>query len=159
LSRDAEVSRQGSYSAKISLTTDYYSGISLSHFPGDWSGRAGLAFSVFNLGREITLHYRVHDMSHRGYMQEHSNRFNGETVLYLGWNDIVIPMTDILHGLSGRTMDVTKTRTAGGQVLKYHICCISPRWMGRPLTFVHHIYVSFSIPYSYLIEVNYGQML
>jgi hypothetical protein len=66
LSRDTEVSRQRNYSAKITLTTDYYSGISLRHFPGDWSGRTGLAFSVFNPGREITLHYRVHDMSHRG---------------------------------------------------------------------------------------------
>jgi hypothetical protein len=41
-------------------------------------------------------------------MQKHSNRFNGNTVLHPGWNEIVIPMIDILHGLSGRTMDVTK---------------------------------------------------
>jgi hypothetical protein len=113
LSRDTEVSRQGNYSAKITLTTDYYSGVSLRHFPGDWSGRTGLAFSVFNPGREITLHYRVHDMSHRGDMQEFSNRFNGNTVLHPGWNDIVIPMTDILDGLSGRTMDLTKIRGFG----------------------------------------------
>ena len=113
LIRDTEVSRQGNYSAKISLTTDLYSGISLRHFPGDWSGRAGLTFSVFNPGREITLHYRVHDILHRGNVQQHTNRFNGNTVLHPGWNDIVIPMVDILNGLQGRTMDVTKIRGFG----------------------------------------------
>ena len=40
------VSRQGNYSVKITLTTDRYSGVSLRHFPGDWSGWAGLGLFV-----------------------------------------------------------------------------------------------------------------
>jgi hypothetical protein len=38
--------------------------------------------------------------------------------LHPGWNDIVIPMTDILHGLSGRTMDLTKIRGFGFFVMR-----------------------------------------
>ena len=113
LSRDTTVSRQGDYSAKIGLTTDLYSGVSLHHFPGDWSGQDGLAFSVFNPGQEIALHYRIHDIMHRGAMQEYSNRFNGKTVLHPGWNDIAIPMTDILHGPQKRRMDLTQIHGFG----------------------------------------------
>jgi hypothetical protein len=51
-------------------------------------------------------------------MQEYSNRFNGSTVLHPGWNDIVIPMTDILRGLQGRTMDLTKIRGFGLFVMR-----------------------------------------
>ena len=105
LSRDTEVSQQGNYSAKITMTTDHYSGVSLRHFPGDWSGWTGLAFSVFNPDREFELYYRVHDILHRGDMQEYSNRFNGKNVLHHGWNDIVIPIS------------------LRGQVLNYHISC------------------------------------
>ncbi len=104
---------QGSYAGKITFTTDKYSGLSLQYFPGDWSGRRGLAFSVFNPGQEIILHYRVHDYLHRGYRQTYGNRFNGRSVLEPGWNEVVIPMTDIIAGPKDRKMDVTKIRGFG----------------------------------------------
>lgn len=109
---------QGSYSGKITLTTAEYSGLSLQYFPGDWSGRSGLVFNVFNPGQEITLHYRVHDYLHRGDKQTYGDRFNGSTVLQPGWNEIVIPMTDILNGPKDRKMDVTKIRGFGIFVVK-----------------------------------------
>jgi hypothetical protein len=109
---------QGSYSGKINLTTDEYSGLSMIHFPGDWSGWNSLAFDVFNPGLEITLHYRVHDYLHRGDKQTYGNRFNGSTVLEHGWNEIVIPMTDIINGPKDREMDVKKMRGFGIFVMK-----------------------------------------
>ena len=100
---------QGEYSAKITLTTDKYSGVSLDHFPGDWSGRSGLAFDVFNPGLPLLLHYRVHDnLHHRGTIELYTDRYNGRTLLKHGWNEIVIPMADILNGPEGRTMDLRK---------------------------------------------------
>ena len=69
-------------------------------------------------GGELTLHYWVNDRLHRGKMHEYFNRFNGDTVLHPGWNDIVIPMIGILYGLSGRTMDVTKIRGFGLFVMR-----------------------------------------
>ncbi|TKB23980.1 VanZ family protein [Desulfopila sp. IMCC35006] len=99
---------QGGYSGQITLTTDKYSGVSLDHFPRDWSGKRGLAFSVFNPGRQIVLHYRVHDSQHNVTEQRFTDRYNGKTVLEHGWNEIIIPMADIINGLKGRKMDITK---------------------------------------------------
>lgn len=105
---------QGEYSAKIILTTDTYSGVSLDHFPGDWSGRGGLAFNVFNPDRPLVLHYRVHDdRHHRGTKELYTDRFNGRTVVEHGWNEIVIPMADILNAPEGRAMDLTKISAFG----------------------------------------------
>ena len=99
---------QGRSSARITLTTEKYSGVSLDHFPGNWSGRSGLAFNVFNPGEQLVLHYRVHDSRHNVTGQLYTDRFNGRTVLKHGWNEIVIPMADIINGPKGRTMDSTK---------------------------------------------------
>jgi hypothetical protein len=109
---------QGRYSAKIILTTDEYSGVSLQYFPDDWSGRKGLAFNVFNPGQPIFLHYRVHDYLHQRNAQHYDDRFNGKTLLENGWNEIVIPLTDIIEAPQSRDMDVTKIKGFGIFVMK-----------------------------------------
>ncbi len=98
---------QGSHSAKIVLTTDKYSGIILQHFQPDWSGRRALAFDVFNPGQPITLHYRVHDVRHIDN-QKYTDRYNGHTDLKYGWNEIVIPLAEIIEAPHGRKMDITR---------------------------------------------------
>jgi len=118
LSQSDSVSLQGKYSGMMRLTTEKYSGISLRHFQGDWSGRNGLTFSIFNPGAEITLHYRVHDSAHRGDMQAYSNRFNGKAVLSGGWTTITIPMADILTGPRNRPMDLTHIEGFGVFVIR-----------------------------------------
>jgi hypothetical protein len=104
---------QGKHSARITLTTDTYSGTALNYFPGDWRGRQALAFQVFNPGQPLTLHYRVHDAFHRGEMQTYAERYNGRSLLTEGWNEIVIPMADILAGPEGRVMDLARIRGFG----------------------------------------------
>lgn len=104
---------QGRYSGKVTLTTDKYSGVSLDHFRGDWSGRNGLAFNVFNPGSQIVLYYRVHDHLHRGIHQRYEDRYNGRTILKHGWNEVVIPMADIINGPKDRKMDVAKISGVG----------------------------------------------
>ncbi len=104
---------QGKHSARITLTTDKYSGVALNYFPGDWRDRRALAFQVFNPGHPLTLHYRVHDALHRGEMQTYGNRYNGRTLLTEGWNEIIIPLAEILAAPEGRQMDVTKIRGFG----------------------------------------------
>lgn len=118
LSRVSSPRLQGGYSAKIILTTDKYSGVALQYFPGDWSGRKGLAFNVFNPGQPISLHYRVHDYLHQVSTQRHDDRFNGKTILEYGWNEIIIPLKDIIEAPRGREMDVTKIRSFGLFVIK-----------------------------------------
>ncbi len=73
----------------------------------------GLAFSIFNPGSQIVLHYRVHDNLHIGDMQLYSNRFNGKSVLTTGWNEVIIPIADILSGPQERSMDLTKISSFG----------------------------------------------
>lgn len=104
---------QGRYAARITLTTDKYSGVALKYFPGDWQGRQALAFDVFNPGQPLILHHRVHDAFHRGAMQTYGDRYNGRTLLAEGWNAIIIPMADIIAGPKERQMDVTKIRGLG----------------------------------------------
>lgn len=112
---------QGGNSGKITLTTDKYSGVSLDHFPGNWSGRSGLAFNVFNPGRQLVLHYRVDDdRHHQGLEELYTDRYNGRSVLEHGWNEIVIPMTDIINGPKGRKMDITKISSFGFFVMNEH---------------------------------------
>lgn len=113
LTIDSQIHLGGNSSGKIAFSTEQYSGIFLHHFPRNWSNRSGLAFSVFNPGQVIQLHYRVHDNLHSGDSQGFSNRFNGSSLLSHGWNEIVIPMVDILHGPLDRTMNVDKIQCFG----------------------------------------------
>lgn len=113
LTLDSQVRLKGNYSGKIELGTERYSGIFLNHFPRNWSNRNGLAFSVFNPGPSLQLHYRVHDNLHSGDSQEFSNRFNGNSILNHGWNEIVIPMVDIFNGPQERRMNLDKIQGFG----------------------------------------------
>lgn len=99
---------QGKYAIKITLTTEKYSGLSLRYFPHDWSGWNALAFNVFNPGQPLILHYRVHDFQHSTKMQDYTDRFNGRVALGYGWNEIIIPLTDIIEAPDHRDMDMTK---------------------------------------------------
>jgi len=118
LSQDDFVAIQGKYSAKIELTTQQYSGVSLHYFPGDWSGWNRLVFSVYNPGFPLELHFRVHDNLHTGNNQKYDNRFNGATLLQKGWNEVSVPLVDILNGPRGRQMDLTKIRGFGIFVIR-----------------------------------------
>ncbi len=118
LAQDSFVARQGNYAAKIALTTKQYSGVSLHYFPGDWSEWNKLVFSVYNPGPLLELHFRVHDNQHTGDKQQYDNRFNGSTVLQSGWNEVIIPMSDIANGPRDRQMDLTKIRGFGLFVIR-----------------------------------------
>jgi hypothetical protein len=113
LTLDPQIHLQGNYSGKIELGTERYSGIFLNHFPRNWSNHNALAFSVFNPGQVIQLHYRVHDNLHSGEFQDFSNRFNGKSILNHGWNVITIPIFDILHGPKERNMNLDKIQGLG----------------------------------------------
>ncbi len=105
---DNSLSIQGKSSGKIQFGTELYSGISLRFFPGDWRGRGGLAFNIYNPDQKAELYYRVHDAQHQGENQSAGNRFNGKTTLKAGWNEIIIPMVHIQNGPKGRLMDLAR---------------------------------------------------
>ncbi|TKB07435.1 VanZ family protein [Desulforhopalus sp. IMCC35007] len=113
LSLDSQIHLQGNYSGKIELGTEQYSGVFLNQFPRNWSNHKALSFNVYNPGPSLQLHYRVHDNLHSGDFQDFSNRFNGSSVLDHGWNEIIIPMADILHGPQNRKMNLDKIQSFG----------------------------------------------
>lgn len=110
---DSQVQLTGNSSGKIELGTERYSGIFLNHFPRNWSKYSKLTFSIFNPGQVVQLHYRVHDNLHSGDLQDFSNRFNGNSIVAHGWNEITIPMTDILDGPEERKMNMDNIQCFG----------------------------------------------
>lgn len=105
--------RRGRYSAEVRLTSDKYSGISLSHFPEDWHDKKALAFSIYNPGSPLELNYRVHDRLHTGTRPRYQDRFNGMCILAGGWNEVIIPMEKIRNAPVGRQMDLSHIRGFG----------------------------------------------
>jgi len=105
--------KSGSFALKIDLNTDKYSGIFLHYFPEDWSKAQALTFSVYNPGKTIALHYRLHDWKHCGEHQDYSDRFNGHTDLHPGWNTIRIDIDQIKNGPKNRKMDINHIRGFG----------------------------------------------
>lgn len=92
--------------AKIDITTETYSGVSLFHFPRDWSGRRALQFRLYNPGQPVVLHFRVHDSLHQ-MNQQYQDRYNGTQTLVTGWNTIDISLDDIINAPTSRKLDIT----------------------------------------------------
>jgi len=110
VTRVREPVKNGQYALKVSLTTEKYSGIALTHFPENWSNARALTFSIYNPGDMVTLHYRIHDWKHRGKNQDYSDRFNGHSNLHPGWNTITIGIKDIINGPKNRKNDIEHIR-------------------------------------------------
>ena len=105
--------KNGQYALMVQLNTDRYSGLALRHFPENWSKAQALTFSIYNPGKMITLHYRIHDWKHRGENQAYFDRYNGHTDLVTGWNTITIPMEAIKNGPKYRKMEMDHIRGFG----------------------------------------------
>jgi VanZ family protein len=104
---DKNVTDHGVYSARIELTTDKYSGASLSFFPGNWKEFEHLHFSIYvpdNSSLSITT--RIHDQQHEQSDYLYNDRFQQNTRLQPGWNSIVIDLTDVIRAPKTRQMDI-----------------------------------------------------
>lgn len=109
--------KSGNFSLMVPLNTEKYSGVTLAYLRGNWKGGRALSFSVYNSEDPIVLNYRVHDILHTG-LQNYSDRFNGSSVLFPGWNTIVIPMSEIEKGPKYRKMDIEHIRNFGVFVIE-----------------------------------------
>ncbi|MGB3209632.1 MAG: VanZ family protein [Desulforhopalus sp.] len=105
--------KSGTFSLMATLTADKYSGVTLNHFPPNWSDAQALTFSVYNPGEPVVLNYRVHDQNHLEKYQNYSDRFNGQATLRPGWNILTIGMGDIENAPKNRKMDIQHIRGLG----------------------------------------------
>jgi VanZ family protein len=114
ISMDRSVARQGSSSMQVRLNAAKYSGVSLVHFPHDWGGYRALCFSVYFPGNApLSLHCRIHDRFHKDNGQKYADRFNTTLRLQPGWNDIVIPLSEVENAPAGRRMDMKNIKGFG----------------------------------------------
>ncbi len=109
LSLERGIVRHGKGAMRVPLSTALYSTASLVYFPGDWRGTTAFAASIFNPESEpLELVLRVHDEWHDEHGQSYYERFNTTLKISTGWNDISVPIADILNGPSSRIMDVER---------------------------------------------------
>ncbi|MBU1059297.1 MAG: hypothetical protein KJ804_13370 [Proteobacteria bacterium] len=106
LSVQEGIARHGHHSLKVQLTTETYSGVSLCYFPGNWQGFEKLFISVYSPDDEkLDLVCRIHDSKHNN---EYIDRYNKRFILEKGWNDLVIPLSDIQKAPAGRLLNMEK---------------------------------------------------
>jgi hypothetical protein len=106
LSRDAPGLE--SQSLKVVFGTSKYSGITLRHFPRDWSGRERLTFTAELPDEEtLDLALKVHDLEHTARGTRYSDRFNKTIRLTRGLNKLSVPLTEIASAPRDRAMDMT----------------------------------------------------
>jgi VanZ like family. len=131
---DSEYVRHGRRSARLQLSTDQYSGISLLHFPRDWRGYQSLRFSVYNPEETpLQLYSRIHDRYHKEHSMEYQDRFHQAFTLEQGWNDLVISLDSVKASSKGRTMDMEYIEEFGLFVVRL------PR---QQVIYLDHIYLS-----------------
>ena len=99
--------RKGDRSARVQLTTEEYSGVSLFYFPHNWQGYKWLHFSVNNpTGQHFDIVCRIHDSKHKESGLQYADRFNQNYLLQPGWNDVAISLDAVEQAPFGRKMDL-----------------------------------------------------
>lgn len=112
--RSAVKVTSGQSALRITFGTTKYSGISLNHFPGDWTGYDTLRYDIFYPGAD-TLQFtcRIHAREHVRGVQRYADRFNRRFFLKPGWNAIAIPLQDVQKAPQDRTMDMKQIMGMG----------------------------------------------
>lgn len=106
---------RGIAALQVQLNTDQYSGVTLSHFPADWSEYQLLYLAVYNPDQEpLRLNLRIHDRLHQKFNNAYSDRFNIQILLEQGWTQIDIPLSEVAMAPKERRMDLS--RIAGLQL-------------------------------------------
>ncbi|MFT5597904.1 MAG: hypothetical protein ACI9V8_001900 [Urechidicola sp.] len=104
---DKNITVHGDFSTRIELTTNKYSGASLSFFPGNWKNYERLLFSIFvSDNSTLLITSRIHDQQHQqgGYL--YNDRFHKRTRLQPGWNPITINLADVISAPKTRPMAI-----------------------------------------------------
>ena len=107
-----DFSYSGKACAKILLTTDLYSGVSLSYFPQDWQGSRYLEFYLFS-ENNLRMTCRIHDDIHIKNREPFEDRLNKRLFLHPGWNHVIIPIEEITTAPAGREMNLKKIMNLG----------------------------------------------
>ena len=105
----------GSASAMFQLQPARYAGLSLHPVPRNWRGYKTLSLAIFNAaGNPYTVTIRINDTIHElSTEQDYNDRYNHRFNIAPGWNDINIPLTDIINAPEARKMTLTRMHRIG----------------------------------------------
>lgn len=105
--RTPEFHTHGSHAVHITLSTDPYSGISVSSVNRDWVGYGMLVMDLYNPDSEpLELVVRISDAQHDLGDNSFNDRFNRRLVLMKGWTQIQIDLNDVRTAPHNRLMDM-----------------------------------------------------
>ena len=104
---DDTIKHSGNHSMRVSMDTALYSGVSLSYFPGDWTGFSQFQCSIYNPNSDpLTLTCRIHDLAHTQGIQRYQDRYNKSFTLATGWHTITIELETVKNAPIDRAMDM-----------------------------------------------------
>jgi len=84
-----------------------FSGFSLRYFPSNWQGYRKLNISLLNsYDEELILNIKITDWQHDEKKQAYNNRYNTQVKLKTGWNQISLPLAEVIQGPKNREMDI-----------------------------------------------------
>jgi hypothetical protein len=105
---------EGDAVMQVIFGIERYSGVFLSHFPGDWRGYRRLRLSLFNPADVLlSVTCRIHDRRHRQGMQRYSDRFNERYLLEPGSNELAIELSSVVDAPKKRQLELGQIQKLG----------------------------------------------
>jgi len=112
-SRDRTVATRGMFSLKVAFNPGE-SNLYLRYFPQDWRDYSRLCFDIYSPDTiPRTLHFRMHDRTHRAHGGGYADRFNRSFELVPGWNRIALPFQQIAAGPQTRRLELAEVVALG----------------------------------------------
>lgn len=113
LQRSEVAGAEGRYALRVGLSPGDYSGAILSGFSPRWAGFTHLHLDLHNPGDDVlSVALRIHDRQHeRGAdAWSYEDRFNRSYLLQPGWNQLSVPLAEVMTSPATRLMDLQQIR-------------------------------------------------
>lgn len=103
--------KSGLYSLEVAYLRGRYPNISLRHLRSDWSDYNKLVFSVYNPNhQELLFVVNVYDKQHIKNGRKYKDRFSRSVLFKPGWNNIEIPLQEIINAPGHRSMNIQQIK-------------------------------------------------
>ncbi|MBU0993958.1 MAG: hypothetical protein KJ737_15800 [Proteobacteria bacterium] len=114
LKRDGSVAIEGKYSLKVPLTKKKYSGVGFKYFPKNWKGYNYFHMSIYQTSaNNINVTLKIYDLIHAKTGRNYNDRYSKNIELKRGWNNIQVPLQEIVNAPIDRTMDLNHIHAFG----------------------------------------------
>ena len=99
---------------QLNFNTANYSGFSLLHFIGNWSGYSHLSIKIYRRqSTALVIHCRINDRQHDIDGYAYQDRFNRQYLLTQGWNIIDISLQEVKTAPTNRELNLTNVSLLG----------------------------------------------